>query len=202
MNEWELQHLLTERWRRNKFEFDSENFDLVCWELMFPSWGICDKNRNWGEKSVDFIFFAPDSNRLLVCEIKNIIKGRKDFLSAYCQTIERTSCFTAQYSADKMKDAMKECYHFAINERGGPQLEVPNILFPTNPKIEMILLAIDFPKKSLGEFDNWNTISLFNLQAETQKYSTNNEFKRFQNLTSKDVDQLHERAVKLLKIEL
>lgn len=97
---------------------------------------------------------------------------------------------------------MKECYHYAINERGGVQFEVPNTQFPTNPKIEMILLAVDFPVKNLGEFDIWNTLSLVQLQTETQKYAINNEFRRFQNLTSKDLDQLHERVVKRMKIEL
>lgn len=202
MNEWELQHLLTERWRRNKFEFDSEKFDLVCWELMFPSWTICDKNHTWREKSVDFIFYSQMSHRFLVCEIKNIIKGRKDFLSAYCQTIERTCCFTDQYSVHKIENAMKECYHFAINERGGVQFELPEILFPTNPKIEMLLLAIDFPKKSVEEFEIWNTMSFSDLRAETNKYATNKEFNRFQALTTNDIHQLHDRKVKKMNIQL
>jgi len=97
---------------------------------------------------------------------------------------------------------MKECYHLAINERGGVQFELPEILFPINPKIEMLLLAIDFPKKSVVEFEIWNTMSLSDLQAETKKYATNKEFNRFQTLTINEIIQLHDRKVKIMNIEL
>ena len=64
MNEWELQHYLTKKWRTENLNYNGFEYQLVCWELMFPSWIINRKRNKWNEISI-----AP----LLATEIEDFI---------------------------------------------------------------------------------------------------------------------------------
>ena len=102
MNEQELQEILSSNWRQNNLEYSFDEFRLICWELMFPSWSINDNKRKWNEKSIDFIFYSENSETFICGELKNKIKDRKNLLAAYCQTVQRSIRFNQQYSPLKM----------------------------------------------------------------------------------------------------
>ena len=90
MDEWKLQEYLTKKWRKQNLVFEGSDYRLVCWELMFHSWEINDNRAKWDEISIDFIFYSIELAEFLCIELKNIIKGRRKLLLAYCQASQRT----------------------------------------------------------------------------------------------------------------
>jgi hypothetical protein len=189
MNEWDLQKNLTSKWRKDGFEFKSEKYELICWELMFPSWSINDNRRKWNEISIDFIFYSVESRTFICGELKNIIKGRKNLLSAYCQTIQRTVKFVEQYSPEKMNRAMVECYSFSTDERGGLE-KAATIEFSNEPNINMVLLAQEFPKYTADCFSDWNAMTQTQIIAEIENYTLNREFKRYIDLKTSELKSI------------
>ena len=79
MNEWELQHYLTKKWRNKNLIYNQFEYHLVCWELMFPSWDINDKRTKWNEISIDFILYSLELSEFLCVELKNIICLLSDY---------------------------------------------------------------------------------------------------------------------------
>jgi len=200
MNEWELQEILSSNWRQKNLEYNSDEFRLICWELMFPSWSINDNKRKWNEISIDFIFYSEKTETFICGELKNKIKGRKNLLSAYCQTVQRSIRFIQQYSPSKMNKAMKECFKHSPAERGGEILDVENIRFPKEPRIKMALLALEFPEKSNENIEKWNNLGLMELKGEITHYSENKEFGRFLSLIKEGIDLLSKRQVETINI--
>lgn len=201
MNEWELQEILSSNWLQKKLEYNSDKFRLICWELMFPSWSINDNKRKWNEISIDFIFYSEKTETFICGELKNKIKGRKNLLAAYCQTVQKSIRFIQQYSPPKMKKAMKECFKHSSAERGGKNLDFENIRFAKNPRIKMVLLALEFPEKSNQNIEKWNSLSLTELKCEIKAYSENKEFGRFLSLIDEDIDLLRVRKVETINIK-
>lgn len=116
---------------------------------MFPSWAINDKRGRWNESSIDFIFYSEQINQFLCIELKNEIKSRKELLSAFCQTTQRTIKFLQQYSINKIKSARQACYMNSVIERGGA--ENPSAInFQMYPNVRRVLVANSFP----GDSDN------------------------------------------------
>ncbi|MBL0317560.1 MAG: hypothetical protein IPP69_18090 [Flavobacteriales bacterium] len=109
MNEWQLQDQLTISWIHNPPIIEGRVFDVVAWELMFPSWKINENKKKWNEVSVDFILFDRDQT-FLCLELKNEIKGRRALLSAYCQALSRTHLFEEQYNPERMRSAHLELF--------------------------------------------------------------------------------------------
>ena len=180
MNEWDLQHLLTQRWRNGEnLIFRNKKFSLICWELMFPSWEINDNKTKWNEPSIDFIFFDNEQTFLCV-ELKNHIKNRKEFLSAYCQVIHRSAEFIKGYSPAKMLSARKACFKTAKDLRGGNQQIVSDgIIFPENPFAERIIAAVSFPVRADEMLDELNSKSVEEIKTMISAYSLNREFEKF-----------------------
>ena len=85
MNEWELQDHLSTKWRAGNFIFNDFEYQLVCWELMFPSWLINNNKSKWNEVSIDFILYSTELSQFLCVELKNKISGKQKLLSGYCQ---------------------------------------------------------------------------------------------------------------------
>ena len=199
MNEWDLQNSLSKYWRDNALLFESEYFKLICWELMFPSWSINDNKRKWNEISIDFIFYAQESKTFICGELKNVIKSRKELLSAYCQTITRSMEFTRQYSCEKMNSAMKECFSNSSNERGGVTKK-ETINFSAKPNVKMILFAYKFPKNTYETIRRWNRMTFEEIIDLVETYSENKEFKRFKKVDK--LDFIRFRNVYLEEIKL
>ena len=115
-NEHELQLILTNHWIKNKFIYNSILYELVCWELMFPSWGINNNKGKWNEPSIDFIFYNEQKSEFLCVELKNVVKNRRELLAGFCQVSYSAVQFKQQYSIDKIKRAQSLCYK-ELNER-------------------------------------------------------------------------------------
>jgi hypothetical protein len=201
MNEWQLQHALTKMFREKKFKYKDDIYELVCWELMFPSWEINNKYGKWTEKSIDFIFYCETTNTFLCCELKNLIKTRKELLSAYCQTIDRTVSFTNSYKPERAMNAMKICFENSILERGGSTKHSLPFEFSAAPNIQMLLLCWQINEKLLDDFRNWNEMNHASLAIETSAYKPNKEFTRFQCLNQNDLVLLKDREVNLLALD-
>ncbi len=185
MNEWQLQHELSKKFREEKFLFENCEYNLVLWELMFPSWEINDNRKKWDEPSIDFIFYSEEKNEFLCVELKDQIKGKKNLLSAYYQTTQRTILFTKQYKKNKMIQARNLCFESAIDERGGITENQYKINFRENPIFRRVLMAYSFPNNLQKLIDLWNNCSLERLKHESKEYSTTKEIDRFNQLTQK-----------------
>ena len=190
MNEWNLQHELSKKYIKEKFIFEHNEYDLVLWELMFPSWRINDNRGKWNEPSIDFIFYSEKKKEFLCVELKNVLKGKKNLLSAYYQTAHRTIKFIEQYNSNKITKARASCFKYPINERGGIEKNLAKINFDNNPNFRSILLANSFPKYYKEKFNNWNNLSFVDLKKESLEYSENKEIVRFNNLTEKQFSLL------------
>ena len=201
MNEWDLQNLLSKYWRKNDLLFQSNYFKLICWELMFPSWSINDNKRKWNETSIDFIFYSQESKTFICGELKNVIRGRKELLSAYCQTIQRSMKFISQYSSKKMNSAMKECFSNSLMERGG-FANKETINFSTKPNVKMMLLAYTFPKNTDEMIRKWNEMTFEEIIDLVEAYSENKEFKRFKNIDKVDFVKFRNVYTKEIKLLL
>lgn len=189
MNEWELQHNLSVKFRNEKLKFDDSEFDLVCWELMFPSWSINNKNRKWNEVSIDFIFYSEFKNLFLCVELKNNIRSKKELLSAFCQTTHRAANFIEQYSIEKMLKARKECFENANSNRGGKS-SLKKITFKTNPKIKRVLLTNTFPKNYKVLIEEWNNMDRTEILSIIKNYKENKELKRFKLINNNSFEYL------------
>ena len=200
MNEWELQHYLTKKWRKDNFCYNSIEYHLICWELMFPSWDINDKRTKWNEISIDFILYSIDLNQFLCVELKNIIKGKKNLLSAYCQVTHRTINFIEQYDVEKLERARKICHSTTIKERGGTQKTIDKIKFSITPSIKRVLMAKSFQSNTSDYIDCFNSLNRIDLQSEYSIYSSNKEFDRFNTINEKQFEIIKHNP--LLTIEL
>ena len=200
MNEWDLQHYLSVKWREENLIVEGNEYELVCWELMFPSWRINDKHGKWDEKSVDFIFYSTSLNEFICVEIKNLIRGRKELLSAFCQVTQRTIEFIEQYDSRKMSNAHILCFENASKERGGINYNKGNLTFGVNSEIKRLLIANKFPANAEAELSQWNKFSLQSIKEETKKYKSTLEFNRFSQLTEEQFERIVTQ--RLLKIEL
>ncbi|MBX7242839.1 MAG: hypothetical protein K1X92_13940 [Bacteroidia bacterium] len=155
---------------------------------MFPSWRINDKYSKWNETSVDFIFYSEAENKFLCIELKNKIKNRKELLSAYCQTTDRTLKFVKEFSVEKIEKARIECLKFAKIERGG-NIETETIKFRDNPQTERVLLAHTFPEDYQKVIENWNQLKQNEIFSLIDKYTANNELKRFKKIDKTEWEQ-------------
>lgn len=183
MNEWELQHKLSKKYRKEKFILEQNKYDLVLWELMFPSWKINDNRGKWNEPSIDFIFYSEKKSEFLCIELKNRILGHKNLLTAFYQATHRTILFIEQYSVFKIEKARDFCFSNAILARGGINEKLKKISFDKNPTFRRMLMASSFPKNYEEKINYWNNLSLLNLKNENVKYSKNREIKRFNALS-------------------
>ena len=188
MNEWELQHFVTKKWRRENLDYDGFEYQLVCWELMFPSWIINHKRNKWNEISIDFIFYSTKLSEFLCVELKNSISGNKNLLSGYCQATQRSINFIDQYTVEKIANARRLCYTDAIKERGGKINSIDNIDFSNKPVVKRVLMAQKFPSNANETIKHWNSLNLFELKQEISKYAVNREFERFNKITEKQFD--------------
>jgi len=188
MNEWELQHFFTKKWRRQNLDYDGVEYQLVCWELMFPSWMINRKRNKWNEISIDFIFYSINLSEFLCVELKNSISGNKNLLSGYCQATQRSINFIDQYTVEKITNARKLCYSDSIKERGGKITSIDNINFSNKPVVKRVLMAQKFPSNANETIKYWNSLNLFELKQEISKYAVNREFERFNKISEKQFD--------------
>ena len=201
MNEWELQHYLTKKWRKENFYYNGYEYHLVCWELMFPSWDINDKRTKWNEISIDFILYSIELSEFLCVELKNILKGKKNLLSAYCQATQRTIHFIEQYNVKKLNRARKLCHTSSINERGGINSKIDEIKFSKKPSIKRVLMAKSFPSNASDFIDYLNILNSNELQNEYSIYSTNKEFERFNFITDEQFKLVVHNPLHLIQLD-
>ena len=184
MNEWDLQEILTDEWIDKKFNFNSSFYELICWELMFPSWEINNPKVKWDEPSIDFILYSEEKSEFLCVELKNKIKHRRDLLLGFCQVTHRTIQFKKQYNIDKIKNAQSICYNQLEIQRGSKI----NKNFKTSPNIRRILMAKEFPynPKCDEYFNLFNSLNLNGLHTQILNYSEHKEFERVKAITNDD----------------
>ena len=199
MNEWELQHYLTKKWRKENLNYNSIEYSLICWELMFPSWDINDNRTKWNEISIDFILYSTELNEFLCVELKNIIKGKKNLLSAYCQATQRTINFIEQYDVKKLNRARKLCHISSINERGGVESTIGEIKFSKKPAIKRVLMAKSFQSNASDFIDYLNSLNRTELQNEYSIYSTNKEFDRFNAIEEEQFNLLENNPLSIIQ---
>jgi len=200
MNEWELQHYLTKKWRKDNLYYNGFDYHLVCWELMFPSWDINDNRNKWNEISIDFILYSTELNECLCVELKNIIKGKKNLLSAYCQATQRTINFIEQYDVKKLNRARKLCHISSINERGGVEPTIDEIKFSKKPVIKRVLMAKSFQSNASEFIDYLNSLNRSELQNEYSIYSTNKEFDRFNAIEEEQFNLIEHNSLSLIQL--
>ena len=200
MNEWELQHYLTKKWRKDNLYYNGFDYHLVCWELMFPSWDINDNRTKWNEISIDFILYSTELNEFLCVELKNIIKGKKNLLSAYCQATQRTINFIEQYDVKKLNRARKLCHISSINERGGVEPTIDEIKFSKKPVIKRVLMAKSFQSNASEFIDYLNSLNRSELQNEYSIYSTNKEFDRFNAIEEEQFNLIEHNSLSLIQL--
>ncbi len=201
MNEWELQHYLTKKWRKENLYYNSFEYHLVCWELMFPSWEINDKRTKWNEISIDFILYSIELSEFLCVELKNIVKGKKNLLSAYCQATQRTIHFIEQYDVKKLNRARKLCHTSSINERGGVNSTIDEIEFSKKPSIKRILMAKSFQSNASVLIDRLNTLNRNELQNEYSSYAITKEFERFDCIKEKQFKLIRDNPLYLIQLD-
>ena len=201
MNEWELQHYLTKKWRKENLYYNGFEYHLVCWELMFPSWDINDKRTKWNEISIDFILYSIELSEFLCVELKNIIKGKKNLLSAYCQATQRTIHFIEQYDVKKLNRARNRCHTSSINERGGIDSTIDEIKFSKKPAIKRVLMAKSFQSNASGFIDSLNALNRSELQNEYSIYSTNKEFERFNAIKEEQFNLIEHNPLFLIQLD-
>lgn len=182
MNEWDLQHTLSTKFRSERLQFGSVEFELVCWELMFPSWSVNDKFSKWNETSIDFIFYSENKNLFLCVELKNNLKTKKELLSAYCQVTQRAVKFSEQFSIEKITNARNECFKNAPTKRGGPE-KAKKLKIKENSKVGRILIANNFLKNYEALIEEWNKLSYEELLELVNSYTENTELKRYKSLS-------------------
>ena len=201
MNEWELQHYLTKKWRKENLYYNQFEYHLVCWELMFPSWDINDKRTKWNEISIDFILYSIELSEFLCVELKNIVKGKKNLLSAYCQATQRTIHFIEQYDVKKLNRARKLCHTSSINERGGINSTIDEIKFSKKPSIKRVLMAKSFQSNASEFIDYFNALNRSELQNEYSIYSTNTEFERFNAINEEQFNLIEHNPLFLIQLD-
>jgi hypothetical protein len=177
MNEWQLQDHLSKRFRAEGFRHDGVTYDLVCWELMFPSWGINDNRFRWNEVSVDFIFWSEAMNQILVTELKNHITQPRQMCSAYCQVLHRTTLFTQQYHPEKLQAAHEECMSRSTHERGGIATSII-YNFSNEPKVIPLLMAASVSNACQELFDHFNASGWTALEDVAGRYVKLKEWER------------------------
>jgi hypothetical protein len=196
MNEHELQIILRNDWTENKFNFNSSLYELICWELMFPSWEINNNKGKFNEPSIDFIFYSEEKSEFLCVELKNEIKNRGELLSGFCQVAYSASQFKKQYSIDKIKNAQSSCFNELERESGKKVKNFLNIEFSESPKIKRILLAKKFPMnpKTDEYFNLFNSFNLNDLNSEVLNYSDkyNPPLKRIKLINKEDFHLISE----------
>lgn len=190
MNEWELQHCLTQSWRQSsKIMISGLSCRLLCWELMFPSWKINDNRAKWNECSIDFIFLTEDY-RIVCFELKNKIKGKKNLLSAFCQISHRSLNFISGFNREKLYKSCIDCRKDAILERSVVNdvfdLDIESI--PENPKVISVIGAVDFPDDSNELINHWSSLDHADIVNICNRYKPNREFLRFKELEEKFSD--------------
>jgi hypothetical protein len=182
MTEWELQDQLTVQWIKSPLQFQGTSYFLVAWELMFPSWEINNNKKKWNEVSVDFILF--DGKETFLClELKNILKGQKPLLAAYCQAVHRSNLFATQYHSDKIAKAHFACFDsmnsYRIREFSYPRRE---FIFPTHPTVKTVLAAREFPSNNEVSILKWNEMDWQSFKDEIGKYVATKEMNRMMEL--------------------
>jgi len=200
MNEWELQHYLTKKWRTENLNYNGFEYQLVCWELMFPSWIINRKRNKWNEISIDFIFYSTKLSEFLCVELKNSIIGKKNLLSGYCQATQRSINFIDQYDIEKLTKARRLCYSDSIKERGGKITLIDDINFSNNPVVKRVLMAQKFPSKANETIQYWNSLNRIEIRQEISKYVANREFERFNKISEKQFDLINKNDLIIMKI--
>jgi len=184
-NEWDLQDQLTLKWIRTPLHLNHVDYFLVAWELMFPSWKINDKNKKWNEVSIDFILF--DGEQTFLClELKNIIKGRKALLSAYCQVAHRTALFQAQYDTIKMGNLYQNCFDSSLSYRVRESISPSRRFnFPVIPNVIPVLAAAEIPNASLEMIAAWNVMGWETFCSERSCYTKLKEMDRLMDMNVK-----------------
>lgn len=199
MNEWDLQKKLTKEWSNTGINVEGKNYDLICWELMFPSFRINNNKKLWNEKSIDFIFYSQENETFICCELKNKIKNKKELLSAYCQVVQRATLFSKHYSIEKINFARRECFQNDCLNRVEKIRELFDIGFSKYPKIKTLIVASSFPELYKINVKNWNVIQVEELKKELTYYKENMEFIRLMDLINTDSNLIKERNVDTLQ---
>lgn len=176
-NEWRIQEDLTRRWRESGLRHQGRHFELVCWELMFPSWQINVNTGKWNEPSIDFVLFDGDQS-FLCLELKNRINTRRDLLSAFCQVTHRASLFAESYSIEKIAGAFHACRNSSSPERGGVSKTNKARVFPRSITVDRAIMATSFPRDMSEHLAAWNSMNLSELRAAAASYATTREFER------------------------
>lgn len=191
MNEWELQEALTLQWIKCPLRISGIDYFLVAWELMFPSWEINHKSKKWNEVSIDFIFF--DGQETYLClELKNNIKSRKPLLSAFCQTLHRTSLFREQYNPEKMRRVNKYCFDKMHSYRVQEvENKVRTFDFPETAQVIPILAAREFPENGKSDISKWNDLGWNEFEIDLLNYTM-----------GKEMDRLYNQGAKPFKVEI
>ncbi len=168
---------------------------------MFPSWDINDKRTKWNEISIDFILYSIELSEFLCVELKNILKGKKNLFSAYCQATQRTIHFIEQYDVKKLNRARKLCHTSFINERGGIDSTIDEIKFSKKPAIKRVLMAKSFQSNASEFIDYLNALNRSELQNEYSIYSTNKEFERFNAINEEQFNLIEHNPLFLIQLD-
>ena len=185
---------MTNDWIENKFNYNSKFYELICWELMFPSWEINNNKGKWDEPSIDFIFYNEETSEFLCVELKNEIKDRRSLLSGFCQVSYSAIQFKKQYSIDKIKRAQFLSYKSLNRESVKKINENYNIQFCKSPKIKRILMAKKFLNNSRADkyFNLFNSLNFNDLISEISNYSDSKVFGRIKSTSREDFDSISE----------
>tara|TARA_X000001036_G_C20520779_1_gene742038 strand:+ start:82 stop:741 length:660 start_codon:yes stop_codon:yes gene_type:complete len=205
MDEWKLQEYLTKKWRKENLVFEGSDYRLVCWELMFHSWEINDNRAKWNEISIDFIFYSIELAEFLCIELKNIIKGKRKLLLAYCQTSQRTIHFIEQYDVRKMQRSMRLSRAHSTVERGGIDLMIDQISFSRKPSVKRVLMARSFQDNTSDVIDHLNSLNVVDLKEQCSGYSknkSNKEFERFNAITADQFSLVNDHPLTIIDIDI
>lgn len=199
LNEWRLQELLTNFLNKDVLLLNGIAFELVCWELMFPSFKINNKYVKWNEISIDFICYNYYINHFLMVELKNNIKGKAKLLEAFCQVTTRAAAFQKYYDVDKIEQAHQLCMKEMQSARGSLSKSTP-MVFLDNPSISRLLIANTFPKNANAELVKFNSMRFEEMQSETLRYAVSKEFSRFNALEPEAFAKIKETPFEALSL--
>jgi len=201
MNEWELQDHLSTKWRAGNFIFNDFEYQLVCWELMFPSWLINNNKSKWNEVSIDFILYSTELSQFLCVELKNKISGKQKLLSGYCQATHRAVNFIEQYDSEKMNKARRVCFSESSFGRGGKETIPEDINFSNNPVVKRVLMARKFPSIVNDAINHWDSLNQLEIKQEISKYAVNKEFERFNAMTEEQFNLIEDNPLSIIQID-
>jgi len=199
MNEHLLKAALTRFLRSGgSLKIDEVTFQLVCWELMFPSWKINYKVEKWNERSVDFIL-TNAQNQLVCLEIKNIVRSKNELFSAWCQAMHRSILFGQQYVKAKLAMARSLCIDLRQEERTpSKEGKWATLQLPDRPEFLIAVGVAQCPALAQEWFADWNQMDWEALKSAGQPLSNKIEFNRL--MAFKDEVDIRKMKVDLLEL--